>query len=376
MTKQKQHSSVDPVLLAVVRAALWARPLPNGKLGTQRFNQLYEQATKQSCVGLFCSALSEGGVQLNKYDAATLMVTLDQLHIDNGKLNAALKSLVELLSSHSVPFLVVKGQLVGSFYPEPSVRCPGDIDFYVPPSHYAMAKELITNQWHVTFEADEEGEQHEMFTFRDVIFEMHYNLMKFYSHRNQVCFDHLLSEAVSHPYIYKVGDLPVPSLSPVGNIVYTFLHLIHHLVELGVGLRQFCDLACLLHAFALDRPQADALRDRLKALGFLKGFKAVGAVLVDCIGLPESRFPFVLTSSDRRFKRSIMQVVEQGGNFGFYGRNHKVRSGMGYFVSAFFVKLRHYVMFYPLLPKEIRARLMVFLPKKVLFGVNFRHSVS
>ena len=58
------------------------------------------------------------------------------------------------------------------------------------------------------------------------------------------------------------------------NVLYTFLHLYHHLVELGVGLRQFSDVAVLLktHYNLIDKKKFFAWLD---ALDFRKAFDVV-----------------------------------------------------------------------------------------------------
>lgn len=44
---------------------------------------------------------------------------------------------------------------VAQFYPLPYSRSMGDVDFYVPSSHFMQAVDVIEKHWQVTIERDE-----------------------------------------------------------------------------------------------------------------------------------------------------------------------------------------------------------------------------
>jgi len=156
----------------------------------------------------------------------------------------------------------------------------------------------------------------------------------------------------------------IPTLPPESNLLYTFLHLYHHLVELGCGLRQFCDVAVLCHAYCqhLDKQLfARMLRD----LDFDKAFRVVETILVDHLGLPAEECPLPYDNNDRKPADDILEIVFQRGNFGKYGRKTAVRSGTNYYIEQTSIKLSHYRLFYRLSPREVRASLLLGIPKKI-----------
>lgn len=346
----------NDLLCLVLRSALWGTPLEFQKMPPEAYRALMNAADKQTVTGLFCHTLIANDVKLNKYDAVESLAQLQQIEERNKQINKALGELCTLLNRHAIKFIVVKGQTLASLYPAPMTRVPGDIDFYCDADNFDKAKKIIEEAWDVSFE-DEEDEhgQHIAFNHFDITFELHRKLRTFASKKIQNTFNNLISDS-------KITFMPIegqciPTLEPVSNIFFTFIHLYHHLLEMGVGLRQFCDLAILLHHYKneIDHQQ---LLNILEQTGFTKAFRAIATILVDELGLPEDDVPFAISTKDRKYKTYLLKIVFTHGNFGKYGRKHAIRSGMGYYLDSFKSRLTRYRRFYTLAPRESTAMLM------------------
>jgi len=199
----------EHALLTVVRAALWGEDLKGGLMPTDCFQHLMHEAKRQTVVGLFVQALSEERYQIRlaKSDAINAFVYQNKIRSLNLKVNAVLAELCCLLRAHSIDFIVVKGQLLAQFYPQPLMRQAGDIDFYCDETNFEKARKLIGEAWNVTFHDDDEDdrEQHIGFEYKGILFELHFCLLSFISPRVQRCFDEMVSH--SAPYTIKVGDV-------------------------------------------------------------------------------------------------------------------------------------------------------------------------
>ena len=316
---------------------------------------------------------------LERQDVFDIYGTSQRIAKQNTHLNAVLSELTELLHSHDIPFFVVKGQTIASLMEHPETRTPGDIDFYIPPSHFRQGKELIAREWQVTYEEDEdEGEQHLVFTRNGVIMEMHYCLLAFASRKNQRIFDSVIerqSASLNSPQEERANSpesaYSIPTLAPEANLLYTFLHLYHHLVELGCGLRQFCDVAVLCHKYHVHEDfNRQKLASYLEKMDFMPAFRAMETILVDYLGLPVEECPIAITDKDRKYAGKIMKIVFQRGNFGKYGRKAAVRSGIHYYIEQTGIKLSHYRLFYHLSRREVLASTFLGIPRKVLVAVK------
>ena len=356
-------------------ASLWGNPPEDGVMSAADFHGVMMQAKRQTVVGLLAQALMDEDyqVRLPKPNAIQTFVSQQEIRNNNLKVNRALEELCVLLQANSIKFLVVKGQLLAQFYPQPLSRQPGDIDFYCDSEHFDRARTVIRQAWNVTFHEGEEGdnEQHVAFEYKGIPFELHFRLLKFASSSVQHHFDEMIRK--SAPYTITVGQTAVPTLPPVENLIFTFLHLYHHFMELGIGLRQICDMAVLLHRYceAFAHPEEKArLVDWLKKLDYFNGFNAFGAICVDVLGLPAAEYPFKLTRRARSYTASIMKVVFKRGNFGMYGRKNGVRSGLAYYLETISLKLKHYLRFFALSRKENLAVLFCGIPKKITLALK------
>lgn len=354
------------IFLQLLQSALWGRVLQPGSLEHDEFRNLLHRANKQVITGHILHALVENNIRLDKRDAVKSYTTLKDIEESNRKMNLLLHQLSDMLKARHITFIVVKGQTFIPLYRHGQHRMAGDVDFYIAPEHFHQAREIITHEWQVEMTADEdEAYQHLAFSYQDVDFEMHFCLKKFASKRNQRIFDDLLAD--NKPTSRSVNGRDIPILEPNLELLYTFLHLYHHLISKGVGLRQFCDLAILLHTHSYD---ARALERMLTDLNHLKAFRAIEAVLVHVIGLSEEKLPMPISDKDRAYIRPILRVVLQHGNFGAYGNRHTVRSGWGYYREAFSRKASNMRWAYTLSPRETRNMMLRALPHKIYLATR------
>ena len=128
----------------------------------------------------------------------------------------------------------------------------------------------------------------------------------------------------------------------------------------GVGLRQLCDMMkslspTLPHREGVSKIDKERLEEILKELGYLKAYKAMGAFLVEYLGLPEEEFPFPLTEKDRKWVETIKKNILKSGNFGRSRR--KMRSiGLLHSIESGWLILTQMFTFYRLAPKEVLFR--------------------
>ena len=142
--------------------------------------------------------------------------------------------------------------------------------------------------------------------------------------------------------------MEVRTLSPTTHALYVFVHLYSHLIGLGVGLRQFCDLAMILHACRKDIDH-DRLHEMLRTLGMERAFQAVGCILTDSLGMPSEDLGFIPTDRDRRYARHILDIVKYRGNMGHYNKKNGF-SGWRHNVESAGIKLSHFMKLWPLAP--------------------------
>ena len=350
------------ILLALLRTALWNTPPLESLQEALDFAPLFELAKQQTVAGIVCGELVRRKFSLQPRDALMAFGFSQRIGQANALLQHELTNLVNVLQEKKQPFFVFKGQTLAALYPHPEERTPGDIDFYCPPQSFDAAVDALQNAWGVKLERPDEDHAIEFYHGK-VLLEMHFDTLDFNTKADRLYWNQLLSDTPTD--FIEVNGLKVPTLAPTLNVLYTFLHLYFHLIELGVGLRQFCDVAVLLHALR-DKIDRTALQQHLKILNFTLAFEAIGWILIDKLGLPLEDFPLPISEKAKRYENDILRIVFRGGNFGMQAKHHAVRSGFRYYWETLRIKLHHYRLFYALSPRHIRATLLGGLPRRTL----------
>lgn len=347
------------ILFELIREELWQSEVFDKQTTINTFPQILKLAGEQCVQGLVINSLFRRNADIGRNNVYKCLSVKQQIANSNKKLNDALEKLADVLNIHNIRYVVFKGQTAAAYYPDPSLRMPGDIDFYCADCDYLKAQDAITKDLGVTFDKRDIVDRHDSFNMDGVRFEMHYKMEILGSSNHQKHYDNIMTGAVSSPLYLNFGKTKVATLSPTFNVLHILKHLFNHLLVEGVALRQFCDLAIIIGKTS-DCIDVDLLEHSLKAIGYWKAFLASGAFVVKYLGLPTDKFPYSLSSKDFKWGERILTAILEHGNFGRYNRkrtNSRILRSMETAEIAF----GHCFTFFLLAPSDI-----VFLvPKRI-----------
>ncbi len=232
----------------------------------------------------------------------------------NAAMNTALGHLLPLLTPR-LPHrpILLKGQGVARRYPHPEHRRCGDIDLYLGVEGTARLEAFAAE---VGLKRGTTGEKHQEYTFEEQVVEAHHGTSDFMGTllRTWTRIERRgLSEAPEEITLAHC-DVPVLVPSATFDALYLFVHAYHHLLPVGVGLRQLCDWALQLHyeAARIDRHR---LLQELDELNLRAAYGAFGYVLVHVLGLPAEHFPLDVEPY-REGGEWLADDIRTGGNFG------------------------------------------------------------
>ena len=341
------NKSVNETFFSLLRSGLWdcVFDVP----AEVDWEEVFKIAKKQTLTGIIADSFFKQGLSLGEEKDMKLLSTLTRIKRKNLQLNKELIDFTSFLEEHHIKYAVVKGQVVGSFYPNPSLRQAGDIDFFCVKDDYDRLLSLLEEFYHIN--TKKSTTIHIEFKLNDIQFEMHSNLMEFACKAHQTYWNQRLDEEMEHPAHVIINDNRVATLPPTINVLYVFCHLFHHLITSGIGIRQLNDLAILMDKLH-DEIDFSQLKIDLMNLGLWKMFKAVGYILVHCIGLQPEKLGFDLDEKDCRWGEKILQNIFDMENFGHTERKVQ-KKGLLHSLETGWIATKQGCKFVPLAPKEI-----------------------
>ena len=366
------------LLFEILRGELWGTGLSFSQLSHTEFEELMALAGEQTVTGLVGDCLIKNNIKLEREDALGLYAKMKAIEKANARVNENLVSFVNFMERKGIDYIIVKGQVAGSFYPNPDARMSGDIDLYFVGDNYQQIKSLVEQRLGKQLSKLSDG-KHVEFEVNGVIFELHDKLSRLATRKHQAYWDQMIDNAILEGTdTVMINGKEIKTLSATYNAMYIFVHLFYHMTASGVGLRQLCDWARVLAQCAFqvsssmfqvknvndnvnanlnDNHNVDAnrLEEMLKELGYLKAYKAMGAFLVEYLGLPEEQFPFPLTEKDRKWVEIIKKNILKRGNFGRTGRKVK-NLGVLHSMETGYLNMAQTLTFYRLAPKEVLLR--------------------
>lgn len=244
---------------------------------------------------------------------------------DNKHLNKVLAKVCERFADDGLHPVLLKGQGVGQYYGSPSHRNAGDIDLYFDAAEYEQAVKSI-EEWEDS-EFEHETIYHRSYRVKGEEVEIHSHYQRFY-HPSQTrrwqrfCNEVSLVGNESHSTA-SGGKVAMPQ--PQHNVIYVFMHAMHHLMQAGVGLRQMCDW---LNLWLVKEEEIDKSQflQNVELMRVRRAMTAVVYIAETYMGFRRGIIPLDATTRQAAIDGEfLLRDILQQGNF---GKNSEILEGM------------------------------------------------
>lgn len=130
------------------------------------------------------------------------------------------------------------------------------------------------------------------------------------------------------PMAITVANQQVMLFNPTFNVFYIFVHLYHHFLQLGVGLRQLCDWVLMMKAHEKEIDW-NKLKLYLKDIEALRAWKTFYGLATEHMGLQLQQAPYWMATYSQKDVQCVLEDILTVGNFGRYGKSLKRRTFHG-----------------------------------------------
>ena len=229
----------------------------------------------------------------------------------NERLLVAQNAVVYAFKQANIPVAVLKGSSVARYYPHPELRALGDIDFLINKSDICSAKELLLREGYK--ESELEHDFHTAFSKNGVCIELHEQVTVFPDTPGGQAAHEVAKGFLERLDIGSMCGYDFPVLSRADQALSLLLHMVRHMFEGGIGLRQLCDW--MVFVAAEGSRFADDVCPILKQCGLLEFAEISSKTCVRYLGLAPS-FCSWSSEVDEKICELFIDSVFSGGNMG------------------------------------------------------------
>ena len=235
---------------------------------------------------------------------------------NNMRMEHTQRELVRVLEQELCPYVILKGEMAAYWYPVPELRCLGDVDFMVSMENTErVAERMKVLGFEHTWEP---GNHHQVLEKDKTCLEMHIEVAGVpQGDAREPVRDYLASILEKRISIDRgMGVFQVPC--PEHQAMVLILHMQHHVVEWGIGLRHIMDWACFMDRTAQDGFWQDSLLPLLKKIGLFHFTAVITKMASQYLG---STCPAWAEYVQPDLCEAMMEDILAGGNFGRKDKN-------------------------------------------------------
>ena len=359
-------SSMNIRLLELLRIAMDVDSSMTDTCTEEEWGMIYRRAKEQAIVGLLYKAVSVlPKEQMPPPDIiGRLYSDAEYIRIQNEKVRALSITLHNKFRENGFQTVVLKGIGNASLYYTiqserdeendlGAYRSSGDIDIWLMANGCTSieANRRAVVEYVRTFTPYIEARVHhvELSPIDGIPVEAHYVPMFFYSFRSQRRFERLCMQQARRQMTHQSGDLFIPTAD--FNAVYQLSHILRHLFEEGIGLKQIVDYYFVLlnlRDMTDDGRRIDVTQE-IERLSMRPLAGAMMYVLQEAFRLPDE---YMICPPDEDKGKLLMNEVLRGGYMGLYD-DRKSGWRLNGKINMFLWKWRFNMRLWQLCPREV-----------------------
>lgn len=285
----------------------------------------WQAVFKESCVQSVCTIAFDGlrGFKELPKDVSLLWLRQASLQISNsitvlrnhGELDAFLRM-------KNIPYCILKGSATAFYYPSPTLRTMGDVDFLVSPENFEAVSELLQNDGYKM--SHEDHACHRVFRKDKKHLEMHFEPAGMPNGDNRKVVEKHLADIFEKSTIGVIDGVKFNNPTPLHHGLVLLLHTYHHLLAEGVGLRHFCDWAVFVNNFSNDE-FVSVFKQPLQEIGLWRFAQILSLTASEYMGLPYREW---MGSANAEVTYGLICDIFSGGNFGRKDRTRRQQGDM------------------------------------------------
>ena len=243
---------------------------------------------------------------VEKFEEQFFSYVMQNTAVENG--HAAVH---ELMTEYEIPYVTLKGCASAKYYPEPELRCMGDVDFLVQKLDYDRVVELVKAEGFAPIEEDDNS-HHQALRQGSIMWEVHHTVAGVPDGLvGGICRKKLLDiMETTEVYHTDSGVFLIPDAYHHGLVI--LLHTAEHIATTGVGLRHICDWAVFVNSMS-EAEFIALFQKTFNEIGLWYFAKVLTALCMRYLGLSEKRFAVGI---DEKLLADMMEDILDGGNFG------------------------------------------------------------
>ncbi|MGN1214947.1 MAG: nucleotidyltransferase family protein [Candidatus Cryptobacteroides sp.] len=286
----------EELLTLLLRAGLWGKA-PKVSFQDCDLEPVRELSRTLAVSGIVADGIAvvkkaDPDLQFDRTRVSSFIRETINVERTNARLDGLLVKVMTFLEDNGVRPVILKGQAMARHYPVPGHRTAGDIDILLDGEDYSRAVQLLTPKA-TGSEPEYPRIRHLGLYFDKLEVELHGTLHSRMGKRFNSLMDSMQREMFDRKEFcsFQVGGREIRTSTPSFDATFIFLHIVQHLYDFGLSLKQLCDWAMLLHT---DKGKIDLeqLRSRLEQVGVMKEWQVLGCILTGFLGLPPEEVPF------------------------------------------------------------------------------------
>ena len=348
------HTNSQKLFYALLQLGIGTRndlPLKQ-PVSADAWKEIVSMARKQAVSGILMDGILKLPPEFMpptpiKLKEIQYLLRMEQLNL---RLNQGAVQVSEYLKRDGFACTILKVQGIARYYPNPLHRTPGDIDVWPDGTPQEIRKYGMHK-----FPEEEFRSHHVDFPIlKEIEVELHFQPAEMsnpITNRRflDFCETHRKSCA-SNMVLLEETNQQIAVATDAFNRIYILQHIMRHLFEEGIGLRQLMDY-CLVLRKGMTQEEKNLTIQELDRLN-MKGFaQAVMYILQTVFALEE---PFLILPPDDIKGKLLLEEILEGGNFGHHDQRfdkNKMKN-MGY---KFLKRIQKNIRLIKLAPSEALA---------------------